>query len=79
MQEDDLMSITEVPLGLDANEWHALHSTLKVSHESSNIFSRSYRIFRAHKPALRDGVGVLQLELVPGDDGARAKALHVAR
>ena len=27
VQEDDLMSITEVPLGLDANEWHALHST----------------------------------------------------
>ena len=27
VQEDDLMSITELPLGLDANEWHALHST----------------------------------------------------
>lgn len=26
VQEDDLMSITEVPLGLDANEWHALHT-----------------------------------------------------
>ena len=26
MQEDDLLSITEVPSGLDANEWHALHS-----------------------------------------------------
>jgi len=26
VQEDDLLSITEVPSGLDANEWHALHS-----------------------------------------------------
>jgi len=26
IQEDDLLSITEVPNGLDANEWHALHT-----------------------------------------------------
>jgi len=26
VQEDDLLSITEVPSGLDANEWHALHT-----------------------------------------------------
>ena len=26
VHEDDLLSITEVPSGLDANEWHALHS-----------------------------------------------------
>ena len=37
VQEDDLMSITEVPLGLDANEWHALHSTSKISQASSYI------------------------------------------
>lgn len=26
VQEDDLLCITEVPSGLDANEWHALHT-----------------------------------------------------
>lgn len=26
VHEDDLLSITEVPSGLDANEWHALHT-----------------------------------------------------
>ena len=26
--EDDLLSITEVPAGLDLNEWHALTSEL---------------------------------------------------
>ena len=29
MQEDDLLCITEVPSGLDANEWHALHSKIE--------------------------------------------------